>query len=231
MTRTPCRFRYACLWLGLLFSAGAVSAQPQAELEQLLVDFLYAQSQRDAAAVQIEVRMPRLSMPACREPAPFLPARNTRIVGNLTVGVRCPGDHPSVRYFQARVTVSADYYVAARSLMPGDVITPADVRMETGDLSRLPGDVATDLESLLGQAVTRRVAPGRPLINSMVEAPTAIDRGERVRVLAVGTGFSIASQGQALSAAPLGGTVRVRTDEGSIVSGIASDENTVTIRR
>ena len=39
------------------------------------------------------------------------------------------------------------------------------------------------------------------------------------------------AEGKALNAAPLGGDVRVSTNEGAIVSGTSTDQNTVTLRR
>ena len=209
----------------------AVSAHADdASMQRLLTDYLRTQAPLDGD-VDVSVTMPRVNMPACHNPRPFLPGRNPRIAGNITVGVQCPGDRPATRYFQARVTVIADYYVAARDLMPGDVLGMGDIRREQGDLSRLPGNIATSADRLLGMSVSRRVASGRPLGESMVRQPLAVKRGELVRVVAVGPGFSITTEGKALNAAPLGGDVRVSTQEGSIVIGRSTNENTVTITR
>ena len=218
--------------LSFLGALGAPLAHAaDAEVERILVDYLRSQTDAAAADVRVSVTMPRATLSECRQPTPFLPGRNTRVAGNLTVGLQCPGDRPATRYYQARVDVVADYYVAARALMPGDVLGMADLRRESGDLSRLPANVATTPDALLGMAVTRRVAAGRPLGGYMVKQPVAIERGARVRVIAMGPGFSITTEGKALNAAPLGGDVRVSTNEGAIVSGTSTDQNTVTLRR
>lgn len=214
-----------------LFGCVAWTAQADdTAMQQLLTEYLRSQAPA-SGQVDVSVTMPAVAMPACNSPRPFLPGRNPRIAGNITVGVQCPGDRPATRYFQARVNVIADYYVAARDLMPGDVLGMTDIRREQGDLSRLPGNVATRPEALLGMSVSRRVAAGRVLSESTVHAPVAIKRGELVRVVAVGPGFSITTEGKALNAAPLGGDVRVSTREGSIVIGRSTNENTVTITR
>lgn len=219
----------ASLGLALMAAAFTSTADP-AGLEQQLSDFLRAQAPTNGD-VQVSITPARVTMPECHHPQPFLPDRNTRVAGNLTVGVQCPGDRPATRYYQASVMVVADYYVAARSLMPGDVLGMSDIRRERGALSRLPHNVATSAPELLGMAITRRVAAGRPLADTMVKQPVAIERGARVRVIAMGPGFSITTQGKALNAAPLGGNVRVSTNEGSIVVGTSTDENTVTLRQ
>ena len=53
--------------------------------------------------------------------------------------------------------------------------------------------------------------------------------GAQVRVSAQGPGYAVTSAGQALSAGSVGQTVRVRMDNGRIVSGIVSEDGTVTI--
>lgn len=230
------RYRVRRVFLALLALAltglplTGTAATDDAALEQLLSDYLRSQAPA-GGEVQVDVTMPRVRMDECRQPQPFLPGRNPRVAGNLTVGLQCPGDRPATRYFQARVSVVSDYYVAARALMPGDVLSMGDIRHQRGDLSRLPSQVATDTDSLIGMAVTRRVAAGRPLGSYMVKQPVAVERGARVRVVAVGPGFSITTEGKALNAAPLGGDVRVSTNEGSIVIGTSTNQNTVTLRQ
>jgi len=233
MIHSKCTRPVSAAMLGLMLilaltSAAATSAETN--LEQRLSDFLRAQAPA-TGEVQVAITPSRAALSECRNPKPFLPGRNARVAGNLTVGVQCPGDRPATRYYQARVSVVADYYVAARALMPGDVLGMGDIRRERGDLSRLPQNVATNTQALLGMAVTRRVAAGRPLGARMVKQPVAIKRGERVRVIATGTGFSITTQGKALNGAPLGGSVRVSTNDGSVVVGTSTDANTVTLRQ
>ncbi|RAE77565.1 flagellar basal body P-ring formation protein FlgA, partial [Burkholderia multivorans] len=52
---------------------------------------------------------------ACTTLEPFLPT-GARLWGRTTVGVRCAGERPWTVYLQAKVTVHATYYVAARQI-------------------------------------------------------------------------------------------------------------------
>jgi len=70
---------------------------------------------------------------------------------------------------------------------------------------------------------------GQALRQSMVKAPSLFKAGAQVRVSAQGPGYAVTSAGQALSAGSVGQTVRVRMDNGRIVSGIVSEDGTVTI--
>ena len=53
--------------------------------------------------------------------------------------------------------------------------------------------------------------------------------GAAVRILAQGVGFSVSSDGQALSAGVVGQLARVRTEAGRVISGEVLDARTVKI--
>ena len=82
--------------------------------------------------------------------------------------------------------------------------------------------------SLLHTPAQRR-EERQALRQSMVKAPSLFKAGAQVRVSAQGPGYAVTSAGQALSAGSVGQTVRVRMDNGRIVSGIVSEDGTVTI--
>ena len=69
--------------------------------------------------------------------------------GRTTVGVRCTGEKPWTIYLLARVSVQATYYVAGRSISPGDVIQMVDLVPREGDLSVMPRAIVTDPALLL----------------------------------------------------------------------------------
>ncbi len=220
------------LALGLLFALGAPAAPAgNGVLETRLVNYLQNQTAHMAGEVAVEVTMPAVALAPCRSPQPFLPGRNTRLSGRITVGVQCPGGRPPTRYFQAYISIITPYYVAARPLGPGQLITHRDIKRATGDITRLSPHIATDAGVLVGKVTARRIAEGMPLTDTMVERQMVIKRGDRVRVIAEGTGFSITTEGQALGNAPIGGQVRVRTRGDTIVTGISRDGNTVTVQR
>jgi flagella basal body P-ring formation protein FlgA len=60
-----------------------------------------------------------------------------------------------------------------------------------------------------------------------LRAAQAFAAGTQVRVLVQGPGFSVASSGQALGAGVLGQTVRVRMDNGRVLSAEVLDAQTV----
>ncbi|TCW81321.1 flagellar biosynthesis protein FlgA [Burkholderia sp. SRS-46] len=171
--------------------------------------------------------LPR-GLAACTTLEPFLPT-GARLWGRTTVGVRCAGERPWTVYLQAKVTVQATYYVAARQIAPGEPLTAADLIARDGDLTVLPQAVITDPSQAIGATALARVAAGLPLRQDMLKSAASVSAGQTVRVVAAGPGFTISAEGSALANAAPGQSVRVRMAAGQIVTAIVKDAGTVEI--
>ncbi|MFK4442097.1 flagella basal body P-ring formation protein FlgA [Caballeronia udeis] len=166
---------------------------------------------------------------ACTTLEPFLPA-GSRLWGRTTVGVRCSGDRPWTLYLQARVSVMATYYLAARAVAPGEVLTAADLVPRDGDLTSMPQAIVTDPSQAVGAVTLSRIAAGLPLRTDMLRGAGAVVIGQTVRVVTGGAGFSISAEGSVMNNAAPGQQVRVKTAGGQIISGIVKDGSTVEIQ-
>jgi flagella basal body P-ring formation protein FlgA len=191
--------------------------------------FLQQQSAGLPGKIEITVApaFPR-GLSACTALEAFLPS-GARLWGRTTVGVRCAGERPWTIYLQARVSLHATYYLAARAMAPGEVLSAADLVARDGDLTGLPQAIVTDPSQAIGSVSLARIAGGMPLRRDMLKSASAIAIGQTVRVVAAGDGFSISSEGSAMNNASPGQQVRVKTANGQIVSGIAKDGATVEI--
>jgi flagella basal body P-ring formation protein FlgA len=192
--------------------------------------FLQQQSAGLPGKIEITVApaFPR-GLTACTALEPFMPS-GARLWGRTTVGVRCAGERPWTIYLQARVSLRATYYLAARAMAPGEVLSAADLVARDGDLTGLPQAIVTDPSQAIGSVSLARIAGGMPLRRDMLKSASAIAIGQTVRVVAAGDGFSISSEGSAMNNASPGQQVRVKTANGQIVSGIAKDGATVEIQ-
>ncbi|MFM0596774.1 flagellar basal body P-ring formation chaperone FlgA [Paraburkholderia dilworthii] len=192
--------------------------------------FLQQQSAGLPGKVEITVAQafPR-GLAACTALEPFMPS-GARLWGRMTVGVRCSGERPWTIYLQARISLNATYYLAARAMSPGEVLTAADLVARDGDLTGLPQAIVTDPSQAIGSVTLTRVAGGMPLRRDMLKSTSAVSIGQTVRVVAAGAGFSISSEGSAMNNASPGQQVRVRTPNGQIISGIVKDGSTVEIQ-
>ena len=166
---------------------------------------------------------------ACSTLEPFLPA-GSRLWGRTTVGVRCSGDRPWTLYLQARVSVMATYYLAARAVAPGEVLTAADLIPRDGDLTTMPQAIVTDPSQAVGAVTLSRLAAGLPLRTDMLRGAGAVVIGQSVHVVTSGAGFSISAEGSAMNNAAPGQQVRVKTAGGQIISGVVKDGSTVEIQ-
>jgi flagella basal body P-ring formation protein FlgA len=178
--------------------------------------------------ITVAAAFPR-GLAACTSLEPFMPT-GARLWGRLTVGVRCVGERPWTIYLQARISMYATYYLAARAMAPGEVFTAADLVARNGDLTGLPQAIVTDPSQAVGSVSLVRIAGGMPLRRDMLRSASAVAIGQTVRVVAAGDGFSISAEGSAMNNAAPGQQVRVKTANGQIISGIVKDGGTVEIQ-
>ncbi|RKE25340.1 flagella basal body P-ring formation protein FlgA [Paraburkholderia sp. BL23I1N1] len=192
--------------------------------------FLQQQSAGLPGKVDITVApaFPR-GLAACTMLEPFMPS-GARLWGRMTVGVRCAGERPWTIYLQARISLHATYYLAARAMAPGEVFTAADLVARDGDLTGLPQAIVTDPSQAVGSVSLVRIAGGMPLRRDMLKSASAVSIGQTVRVVAAGEGFAISAEGSAMNNASPGQQVRVKTANGQIISGIVKDGSTVEIQ-
>jgi len=166
---------------------------------------------------------------ACTTLEPFLPT-GARVWGRTTVGVRCSGEHPWTLYLQAKVSIHATYFLASRSIAPGELLSAADLIARDGDLTLLPQAVITDPAQAVGSVSLMRVSAGLPLRRDMLKSADSVTIGQSVKVVAQGDGFAISSEGSAMNNASPGQPVRVKTANGQVIQGIVKDGGTVVIQ-
>lgn len=230
MMRTVCPLLFCALaaWLPAAPAHGAAQdpAALVAAAEALLREQLAPLGGQPSISVEAPERAREL--PACEAPAAFLTG-GTRLRPRLTVGVRCAAPEAWTTYLQAAVSVQGNYYVAARSIRPGHPIGPEDIEARQGELISLASGTAVDPASVIGRIATQRIAAGQPVRMRALRSADAIQRGRVVRILAKGPGFVVSGEGEAMGNAGPGASIRVRTANGQVVSGIVQDAYTVEV--
>lgn len=118
--------------------------------------------------------------------------------------------------------MAEDVWVAARALVPGDILGDDDVTARP--LPRPRSDTVAATNDLVGMEVRRRVAAGMPLTTRDVGARSLVKANATVTVIwNVGT-LSLSMQGRALQAGALGEEIRVlntttsRTVRGTVLA-------------
>lgn len=220
------------LLVWLLILTGAAQAQqtneehsdPLVPIVQRYVQRVMAQ-QETSGQIIVDVVPTLTNAGHCQMPCPFMPT-GQRMRGNITVGIKCVNEqgNDTPRYYRARIGIEDDYIVAARDMMPGTLLSSADIDTQHGDITRLINGNASlpRAADVVGQRLTRRVTAGSPLQASMIKAPLIITRNSRVTVIARQAGFTITAQGTAMDEAPSEGQLRVRMDSKKIIMARAT---------
>ncbi len=228
----------------LSLSAALASAAP-ATTATALPDNLAAEVQRlarEAAVIvwgdgakppRVEVVLgrldPRLRLAPCQQILPYLPA-GTRPLGNTRMGLRCArGPIAWNVSLPIAVKVWAPSLVASTALPAGTVLERRHLTSAEVDLAERVDPTIAVPEAALGRTLARGLAAGEALRRTDLKTRLWFSAGDTVRIVAVGPGYAISSEGQAMGPGLEGQSARVRTESGRIVSGIAAGERRIEV--
>jgi flagellar basal body P-ring formation protein FlgA len=226
------------LWLlGLAAPALAQSADGvlDATLEQQVRALAEDASRSVSAAtpgarVEIEVGRlnPRLRLAPCAQVRPYLPS-GTRLWGASRIGLRCmQGSVPWNVYLPINVKVFAQSLVLSGALASGTVLREDHLTRAEVDLAAGP-PLLSEAQQVLGRSLARPMAAGAPLRSADLKLRQWFAAGDTVHIAATGAGYAVNGEGVALAAGLEGKTVRVRTESGRIVTGVAVAERQVEL--
>ncbi len=231
----PVRLGITAALLALLVAPQAW-AQDAAELSKITQSWI-DNSLRSGTASDWPLRMevevgeldPRLRLAPCARVEPYLPA-GSRLWGRTRLGLRCAEGATKWNVFLP-VTVKAfgPAWVLTGNVSSGAVLAQGDAVQSEVDWAADHTSVLADPALWVGQVAARPLQAGQALRQAMVRAPKLFQAGAQVRVQAQGVGYAVSAGGQALSAGSIGQTVRVRMDNGKVISGIVSEDGTITV--
>ena len=234
------RVARVCALAAALGTSGAALAQAAADpsadlgpLTQRWLDDAMSRNQSTGLPLRMEVSVgqldSRLRLAPCARVEPYLPP-GARLWGRTRLGLRCV-EGPTAWNVYLPVTIKAfgPAWVVTSPVAPGAVLTANDATEAEVDWAEESAPVMANPEMWMGQVAVRQLMPGQALRQSMVRPPQLFRAGAQVKVIAQGPGYNIASAGQAMSAGAAGQIVRIRMDNGRIVSGTVSEAGTVLV--
>jgi flagella basal body P-ring formation protein FlgA len=229
--------RLACgLLLGLALAASAQETAPAevvALSTQQWLDAALASAEGQATKLRMEVILgqldTRLRLAPCARIEPYLPT-NGRLWGKSRVGLRCVEGATHWNVFLP-VTVKAwgPAWVLRGAVSPGSTFKAEDAVAAEVDWASEASPILADPAQWQGQVAAYQLVAGQPLRQAMVRQAQAFQAGAAVRIVAQGPGFSVSSDGQALSTGVVGQLARVRTDSGRVISALVLDARTVAM--
>ena len=214
-----------CIALGLVpapAAGQAVAAAPGIDLNEQVRAFSTEAAAALARQARVDIQIgaldPRLRLAPCQRIEPYLPA-GQRLWGRTRVGLRClQGPTRWNVYLPVTVRVYAQAVAAAAPLAPGQVIEAADLKLAEVDVTA--GTSHRDPALVVGRQVRTAIAAGQPVLAEALHERRWFDAGDTVALVAVGAGYSVSSEGQALSPGLEGKSVRIRTENGRIVTAV-----------
>jgi flagella basal body P-ring formation protein FlgA len=154
---------------------------------------------------------------------------NVRAIGRTHIGVRCLEAANWNILVPVRIAVIGNYLTATRVLAAGQKLQPDDLALASGDLANLPAGTLHDSTEAIGKTLRNSLSPGQALRANQLIAPLVIHRGQNVKVISSGKGFSIKAEGKAANNAAEGELVRVRMQSGRTISGIAQSDGSIIL--
>ena len=245
MNRLALTFRFVrrlgrlglCLSLLGFVAAQAQEVLPASALQELTQQWIDGALRQSASAEASPLRMEvslgqldsRLHLAPCARIEPYLPD-NTRLWGQTRIGLRCLQGKSRWNVFLP-VTVKAfgPAWVLRGAVLPGSPLKAQDAMAAEVDWASDASPVLADPALWVGQVAAYPLPAGQPLRQVMLRPAQAFAAGATIRLLTEGAGFSVSSDGQALSNGVVGQLARVRTEAGRVVSGVVLDGRTVRI--
>lgn len=205
------------------------AAAPQPSIEEVVRRFVES-AVADTGRVQIQVGRidPRLHLAPCGRVEPFLPA-GSRLWGRGAVGVRCVEGANWTATMPVNVMVFGNALVAANNLTAQTPLSAGDFRLEEVELTRESGQPVQDAAQLVGRSLMRPMTVGQVLKTDYLRVQQTVSAGDQVKIQVIGDGFVVSADGIAMMAGGNGQMLRVRLDNGRILSGTVRD-HTIEVR-
>jgi flagella basal body P-ring formation protein FlgA len=220
--------------LGACAVAGAAAAADgpaglEAGVEQQVRELALAATRHPTPGVtRVDIQVgqldPRLRLAPCQRVEPYLPP-GSRLWGRSRIGLRCTqGTSLWNVYLPITVKLYGMALVAAGPLAAGTLLNATDLLQAEVDLAEDSSSAVTDAQLAVGRTLTRAVNAGQSVRQAHLKARQWFAAGETVKVLAAGAGFSVAGEGEAITAGMEGQPARVRTESGRVLTGMPVGE-------
>ncbi|WP_456445300.1 flagellar basal body P-ring formation chaperone FlgA [Thiolapillus sp.] len=235
--------RYSLLLLSAMlllpFSSAETASQEAAQYQSHESILSVAKSfmkkyNRDVDSKSIEIETGRLDarlhLHQCdQELEAFLPSGG-RTMGNMTVGVRCPGSKPWSLYVPVTVKVFDEVVVTTQALPRNTLLQRSHLKLARRNLAKLPQGYFMDPAKLVGMKLKRNLGAGLPLTHTMIKAQTVIKRGQQVMLVSRSQGLSVHMQGKAMASGAAGDLIKVKNlSSKRIVEGTVTSAGEVLV--
>jgi flagella basal body P-ring formation protein FlgA len=183
--------------------------------------------------VRVEVKVgkldPRLKLAPCQHIDIYLPP-GLPIWGSTRMGLRCT---QGSKLWNVSIPIQVSVYTQATvlktALAAGTVLDAGQLGQAEVDIAAAPGAAVSDPMLAVGRTLGRSLPAGATLRQVDLRARQFFAAGETVRVTAVGPGWQVVTEGQAVGAGIEGQNVNVRTEGGRMLSARPTGDRQVEV--
>ncbi len=154
----------------------------------------------------------RLRLRQCELPLESYAPQGKKLMGKITVGVRCNGATPWSLFVPVSVKVMAEVVVSKRGMPRGSIIGPDDVTTDRRDISQLHRGYLEEPKAVVGKKLRQRVRRHQVLTPYQLDNPLTVKRNTRVVIQASKESVQVRMMGKALQNGSLGQIIRVRNE-------------------
>ena len=183
--------------------------------------------------VRVEVKVgkldPRLKLAPCARIEPYLPT-GLPILGATRIGLRCT---QGAKLWNVSLPIQVGVWMQATvvksALAAGTVLDAGQLAQAEVDIAAAPGAAVPEPLLVVGRTLGRSLAAGATLRQTDLKPRQFFAAGETVRVTALGPGWQVVTEGQAVGAGIEGQTAHVRTENGRMLNARPSGDHQVEV--
>ena len=173
----------------------------------------------------------RLRLSSCDIPLTATLAPGSEFAGKTTVHVRCNSTSPWTVYISAHINLYSEVVQTAEPLDKGHILQKQDLVLVEEDLGQMKYGYYTDIDSLVGKQLKRRLPQQRVIKANYVKSPTLVKRGEIVSIVAENAGYSVKMSGTAMNNGARGDRIQVKNSSSKrIIEGTVKKTGVVSIQ-
>ena len=192
-----------------------------------------AATAEQAKGVRVDVKVgkldPRLKLAPCQHIDTYLPP-GLPVWGATRMGLRCT---QGAKLWNVSIPIQVSVYTQATvvkaALPAGTVLDAGQLGQAEVDIAAAPGAAVGDPMLAVGRTLGRSVPAGATLRQTDLKARQFFAAGETVRVNAIGPGWQVVTEAQAVSAGVEGQAVRVRTETGRLLTARPTGDRQVEV--
>ncbi|BFT31150.1 flagellar basal body P-ring formation chaperone FlgA [Alteromonas sp. D210916BOD_24] len=191
--------------------------------------YLLSQLADNTADTSIDVEIvkidDRINIPNCPTGFQYNTSQESLNQSYISVRVSC-GNNDWYLFTSGQVTRTKEIVVTQGAISPGTVLTSSNLTLAKVDVRKLRYTAYTDMESLIGARMKRRVTDGQAIQANML---CFICKGDRITISAEIAGMEVKTAGIAQQDGVVGDNIKVinASSQKAVIARVASPEEVV----